>query len=244
MDNLTSKVALVTGGSRGLGREIALGLANEGCDVAVHFNADKQSADAVVDEIKAKGRRAVAIGADLSDPARAAELVRMVGASLGSIDVLVNNAGINPSRTIDQVSGQDWERSLQVNLSPAFHTTQTALPEMRRRKWGRLIFISSIAAQTGGIIGPHYAASKAGLIGLAHYYANALAKEGITANVLAPALIETDMITNNPAIKPTLIPVGRFGQPDEVASVAVNLARNGYITGQTININGGWYMSS
>ncbi|KKB61040.1 hypothetical protein WM40_25585, partial [Robbsia andropogonis] len=128
-------------------------------------------------------------------------------------------------------------------LSSAFHLIQAVLPEMRAQKWGRLILTSSVAAQIGGVIGPHYAASKAGMLGLAHYYAAVLAKEGITANVIAPALIETDMIKNNPAIKPTLIPVGRFGVPDEVSSVALMLAGNGYITGQTININGGWYMS-
>lgn len=244
MDKLISKVALVTGGSRGIGRAIALGLADAGCDVAVHFNADKVSADAVVDEIVRKGRNAVAIGADLSARERAAELVRATADILGSLDVLISNAGINPARSIDLVSEDDWDDSLRINLSAAFHLTQAALPAMRQRKWGRLIYVSSVAAQIGGVIGPHYAASKAGLIGLAHYYASSLAQEGITANVLAPALIETDMIKNNAAIKPTLIPVGRFGQPSEVASLAVDLASNGYVTGQTININGGWHMSS
>ena len=114
---------------------------------------------------------------------------------------------------------------------------------MRARQWGRIIMLSSIAAQTGGVIGPHYAASKAGLIGLMHSYANLLAKEGITANAIAPALIETDMIKGNEAIKPTLIPLGRFGKAGEVASVAALLAMNGYVTGQTISVNGGWHMS-
>ena len=114
---------------------------------------------------------------------------------------------------------------------------------MRERKWGRLIYMSSVAAQIGGVIGPHYAASKAGLIGLMHGYASQLAKEGITANAIAPALIETDMLKGNDAITPDKIPLGRFGQPDEVSSVAVMLAGNGYVTGQTINVNGGWYMS-
>jgi len=114
---------------------------------------------------------------------------------------------------------------------------------LRARAWGRIIFISSIAAQTGRVVGPHYAASKAGLIGLAHSYANLLAKEGITANVIAPVLIATEMIAGVDSIKRSLLPVGRFGQPDEVSSVAVALASNGFITGQTINVNGGWYMS-
>ena len=114
---------------------------------------------------------------------------------------------------------------------------------MRASKWGRIINVSSVAAQLGGVVGPHYAASKAGMHGMTHAYAAMLAKEGITANAIAPALIETAMITNNPKAKPDLIPVGRFGAADEVAAVAVMLARNGYITGQTINVNGGWYMS-
>lgn len=244
MDKLSSKVALVTGASRGIGREIALGLAVEGCDIAIHYNSDRESAEAVVGQIKQLGRKAVAIGADLSETSEAVKLAQDAASVLGPVGILVSNAGINPARPIDQITAEDWDRSMQVNLSAAFHISQAVLPGMREAKWGRLIYMSSVAAQIGGVIGPHYAASKAGLIGLAHYYASALAKEGITANVVAPALIETDMIKNNPAIKPTLIPIGRFGQPDEVSSVAVNLAQNGYITGQTININGGWYMSS
>ena len=114
---------------------------------------------------------------------------------------------------------------------------------MRAAKWGRIINLSSVAAQTGGVIGPHYAASKAGIIGLTHSYAALLAKEGITVNAIAPALIETDMIRDNPRATPALIPVGRFGTVEEVADVVVTLATNGYITGQTINVNGGWYMS-
>jgi 3-oxoacyl-[acyl-carrier protein] reductase len=113
---------------------------------------------------------------------------------------------------------------------------------MRATQWGRIINLSSVAAQTGGVVGPHYAASKAGIMGLTHSYAHLLAKEGITVNCIAPALIETEMVTSNPNAKPDLIPVGRFGTVEETADVAVMLARNGYITGQTINVNGGWYM--
>jgi 3-oxoacyl-[acyl-carrier protein] reductase len=114
---------------------------------------------------------------------------------------------------------------------------------MRARRWGRIINLSSVAAQVGGVVGPHYAASKAGLLGLTHSYAALLAKEGITANAIAPALILTEMVTSNLKARPDLIPVGRFGDPEEVAEVALALARNGYITGQTINLNGGWVMS-
>ena len=114
---------------------------------------------------------------------------------------------------------------------------------MRARRWGRIINLSSVAAQTGGVVGPHYAASKAALHGLTHAYASLLAKEGITANVIAPALIETEMVTSNARARPDLIPVGRFGTAEEVADAAVMAATNAYVTGQTINVHGGWYMS-
>jgi 3-oxoacyl-[acyl-carrier protein] reductase len=166
-----------------------------------------------------------------------------VEAELGAVEILINNAGINPSQALESIGTQEWERVLRTNLTSAFLVSQAVLPGMRARRWGRLIMISSVAAQTGGIIGPHYAASKAGMIGLMHSYANLLATEGITANAIAPALIETDMIRGNPKIKPQILPVGRFGLAEEVALAAVMLARNGYITGQTINVNGGWYMS-
>ena len=123
-----------------------------------------------------------------------------------------------------------------------FLVTQAMLPKMRAAQWGRIINLSSVAAQTGGVVGPHYAASKAGILGLTHSYAHLLAKEGITVNAIAPALIETEMVTNNPNARPDLIPVGRFGTVEETAGVAVTLAQNGYITGQTINVTG-WYMT-
>ena len=243
MDDLNGRVALVTGASRGIGRDTALALAAAGCSVAVAYNKDQAGAQAVVGEIKESGQQAVALAGDVAKPDAAAALVRDTESQLGPIGILVNNAGINPVKPLDQITAGDWDEMIRVNLSSAFYVTQAALPGLRARKWGRIIIMSSIAAQTGGVIGPHYAASKAGLIGLAHSYAAMLAKEGITSNVIAPALIETDMIKDNPAIKPTLIPIGRFGTVDEVSSIAVMLAGNGYITGQTINVNGGWYMS-
>jgi 3-oxoacyl-[acyl-carrier protein] reductase len=128
-------------------------------------------------------------------------------------------------------------------LKSCFLLTQAAIPAMRARRWGRIINLSSVAAQIGGVVGPHYAASKAGMLGLTRLYARQLAGEGITVNAIAPALVETDMVTSNLNARPDLIPVGRFGLPGEVADVVVMLARNGYITGQTINVNGGWYLT-
>jgi 3-oxoacyl-[acyl-carrier protein] reductase len=240
---LTGKIALVTGGSRGIGRAAAVALAKAGADVAVNFNHREAEAKAVCVELEAVGRRALALKADASKAVEVARLVETVEKGLGSIDILVNNAGISRPQPLSEITEQDWDDILTVNLKSMFLVTQAVLPGMRHRKWGRIIYLSSVAAQLGGVIGPHYAASKAGAIGLTHSYAALLAKEGITANAIAPALIETEMITSNPKARPDLIPVGRFGTIEEVADVVVMLASNGYITGQTISVNGGWYMT-
>jgi 3-oxoacyl-[acyl-carrier protein] reductase len=155
----------------------------------------------------------------------------------------VNNAGIARPQPIEEITERDWDDVIAANLKSCFLVTQAVLPQMRARKWGRIINLSSVAAQVGGVVGPHYAASKAGMHGLTHFYAQRLAKEGITVNAIAPALIETEMVAANPNARPDRIPVGRFGLPGEVADIAVMLAHNAYITGQTINVNGGWYMS-
>ena len=162
---------------------------------------------------------------------------------LGPIGILVNNAGIARPEPVEEITEQSWDQVLAVNLKSQFLLIQAVLPAMRTQRWGRIINLSSTAAQIGGIVGPHYAASKAGILGLTHFYAVLLAKEGITVNAIAPALISTEMVTDNPKAKPELIPIGRFGTAEEVANAAVMLARNGYITGQTINVNGGLYMS-
>jgi 3-oxoacyl-[acyl-carrier protein] reductase len=159
------------------------------------------------------------------------------------VEVLVNNAGITRPQAPEAITEQDWDEVLAVNLKSVFLVTEAVLPGMRARRWGRVINLSSGAAQTGGVVGPHYAASKAGIMGLTHAYASLLATEGITVNAIAPALIATEMVTTNPKARPDLIPVGRFGSVEEVAEVAVLLAQNGYVTGQTINVNGGWYLS-
>jgi len=164
-------------------------------------------------------------------------------AELGLVTILVNNAAIARPQPLEEITEQDWDELITVNLKSVFLVTQAVLPNMRARRWGRIINLSSVAAQLGGVVGPHYAASKAGIIGLTHSYACLLAKEGVTVNAIAPALIATEMVTSNPKATPERIPVGRFGSVEEVAEVAVMLARNGYVTGQTINVNGGWYMS-
>jgi 3-oxoacyl-[acyl-carrier protein] reductase len=240
---LQDKVALVTGGSRGIGRATALALAKAGARVAVNYKTRAADAEAVCAEIRSQGGPAVAVQADVSIAAEVAEMVRQVESQLGPVGILVNNAGISRLQPFDQIGERDWDEVLAVNLKSVFLVTQAVLPGMREKRWGRIINLSSVAAQTGGVIGPHYAASKAGIHGLTHSYASLLAKEGITVNAIAPALIETEMMRDNPRATPALIPVGRFGTVDEVADVVVMLAANGYVTGQTINVNGGWYMS-
>jgi 3-oxoacyl-[acyl-carrier protein] reductase len=245
LDDLTGKVALVTGGNRGIGRAIAVALSEAGADVAVNYRTHQDEADEVCREIERRwpGRRSVTVQADVARGSDVMRLAASVEASLGPVAILVNNAGVSKPAALDQLGEELWAATIATNLTSAFLVTQAVLPRMRESRWGRIINVSSVAAQLGGVVGPHYAASKAGMHGMTHAYAALLAKEGITANAIAPALIETAMIANNPKAKPDLIPVGRFGAADEVAAVAVMLARNGYITGQTINVNGGWYMS-
>lgn len=243
MDEIRNKVALVTGASRGIGREAALALSRAGCRVVINYRHSSASAEALAEQIALEGNRAIALAADVSRHHEVRQLITEVGERFGDVDILVNNAGINPVQNWKEISADDWNSVLLTNLSSSFFMSQAVLPAMQRKGWGRVIMMSSVAAQTGGVIGPHYAASKAGQIGLMHSYANLLAGCGITINAVAPALIETDMIKNNDTIKPDLIPVGRFGQPDEVVDAIMMLVRNGYINGQTINVNGGWYMS-
>lgn len=238
-----NRIALVTGASRGLGRAIALALAARGVHVAVNFQHQESAAADVCNAIRDLGPRAVAIQADVSYASDVDRLVSAVERDLGPVDILVNNAGISQLKPFDELSEDDWDELLRVNLKSAFLVTRRVLPAMRQQRWGRLIHLSSVAAQLGGVIGPHYAASKAGLIGLAHSYAALLAKEGITSNAIAPALIETDMILTNPNASPSRLPVGFFGSPDEIGRAAVLLAESDFLTGQTISINGGWYMT-
>jgi 3-oxoacyl-[acyl-carrier protein] reductase len=243
MNDLKSRVALVTGASRGIGAGIAVALATAGADVAINYREQGVAAQSVCAEIASLGQKAIALQADVS---RAEEITRMVlevEASLGKDDILVNNAAIAQPRPFEEITESEWDEILRVNLKSVFLVTQAVIAGMRKRKWGRIINLSSVAAQTGGAVGAHYAASKAGIIGLTHSCASSFIKDGITVNAIAPALIETDMVTSNPNASPRLIPMGHFGKVDDVASIAVMLAGNEYITGQTISVNGGWYMT-
>jgi 3-oxoacyl-[acyl-carrier protein] reductase len=243
MSQLLNHIALVTGASRGIGRSIAIALATAGADIAVNYRKQQAAAAEVCCEIQRLGRRAIPVQADVSLSLDVERLVSFVERGLGPVDILVNNAGITQVKHFAELNERDWDEMLRVNLKSAFLVTNRVLPGMRQRRWGRIINLSSVAAQTGGVIGPHYAASKAGLIGLTHSYAALLAKEGITANAIAPALIATDMVASNPNASPDRLPVGFFGSPDEIGRVAALLAESDFITGQTIGVNGGWYMT-
>jgi 3-oxoacyl-[acyl-carrier protein] reductase len=243
MNNLQNRVALVTGGSRGIGAGIAIALARAGADVAINYRERTESAEQVCAEIRSLGRRAISVQADVSIAMDVRRMTEKVERELGAVDVLVNNAGVAVPCRLEDITETEWDMVLSVNLKSAFLVTQAVVPGMRDRKWGRIINLSSVAAQTGGAVGAHYASSKAALIGFTHSCAAAFVKEGITANAIAPALIETEMVTANLNAKPTLIPMGHFGSVDDVASIAVMLATNEYMTGQTISVNGGWYMT-
>ena len=240
MVDLHGRIALVTGGSRGIGRATAVALARYGADVAVNYRSQKKEAQVTVQQITAEGRRALEVQADVSRSAEVADMVAKIEKGLGPVDILVNNAGIAIQQKIEETREADWDEVLKVNLKSVFLVTQAVLPAMRRRGWGRIINISSGAAQTGGMVGVHYTASKAGIEGLTKAYAVRLVKEGITVNVIAPALIETDMMPSTESTR-KMIPLGRLGQPEEVAEAIVFLVGNAYMTGQTIHLTGGLY---
>ena len=241
---LDGRVALVTGGGRGIGKAIALALAAAGCDVAVNYVSREADARTTAEAITAMGRRSLVAKGDVSISGDVTALVAAVESGLGPVDILVNNAGRAMFESIEQMSEASWNAIMQVNLSSVFLMTQAVLPGMRARKWGRIINLTSVAGQAGSVMAVHYSAAKAGVIAATKSYARLLAKEGVTVNAISPALIGTEMVASNPHVKPDMIPVGRFGSVEECADVAVLLAGNAYITGQTIGVNGGMYLGS
>lgn len=243
MKDLKNRVALITGGSRGIGAAIAIALARAGADIAVNYRERADAAKSVCNEITQTGLKAIALQADVSVAADVKRMIKEVETHLGGIDILVNNAAIARPRKLEEITEVEWDEMLTVNLKSVFLVTQAVIGHMQEKKWGRIINLSSVAVQTGGAVGAHYAASKAGIIGLTHWCAAAFVRDGITVNAIAPALVETDMVTSNPNASPSLIPMGHFGSVEDVASVAVMLAMNEYITGQTLSVNGGWYMT-
>jgi acetoacetyl-CoA reductase len=247
MGKLDNKIALVTGGSRGIGKAISLALAKEGAKIALNYHSSANAAQAVADEIKAMGSDAFIAQADVSDGAAARDLVKQVVDHFGTIDILVNNAGITRDMFFKKLTDDAWHEVIKTNLDSVYYVTSAALPTMQEKNYGRIIGISSFVGQKGNLAQTNYAASKAGLIGFTKSAALELARNNITVNVVAPGFIGTDMVLSiREDVQQKLIsqvPLGRFGTPEEVAKAVVFLAADGdYITGQQINVNGGIYM--
>jgi 3-oxoacyl-[acyl-carrier protein] reductase len=237
-DDLRGRIALVTGASRGIGAAIATELAHAGAAVAINYRESARKADELANGFAQAGHRAMAVGCDVSKADDVARMVRQVEAELGQVDILVNNAGIALRRSIDDLSEDDFDRTIAVNLKSAFLCMKAVLPGMQSTGWGRIVNITSGAARGAGTIGPHYNASKAGMEGLARGYAARLAASGITVNNVAPSLIETDMMEGQAQLV-ARIPMGRFGKPEEVAKAVMMLIANPYMTGQTVAMSGG-----
>jgi 3-oxoacyl-[acyl-carrier protein] reductase len=241
MPELNNRVALVTGASRGIGKAIALALAKAGAAVAVNYRERGEEAAAVVAAIRQGGGRAAAIAADVASSAAVQRMVGEAEDRLGPIDILVNNAGMAAARGLDDITEADFDQALAVNLKSAFLCTQAVLPDMRARRWGRIVNISSIGARVGaGSVSVAYGAAKAGVEGLTRAYALRLAPEGVTVNAIAPGLIDTEM--GAPLIAAGVgarIPVGRVGTGDDIAEAVLFLVADAFVTGQTLAVNGG-----
>jgi 3-oxoacyl-[acyl-carrier protein] reductase len=238
--DLTGRTALITGASHGIGRAIATRLAADGVGVAIGYRGGQAEAEQLADAILAGGGQAVPVGGDVSDPAALAQMIAQAEAALGPLDILVSNAGRMRRHDLAALTVEEWDLTLAEHLRAAFLLTQRLVPGMRERGWGRILFVSSLSAFNGGFVGPHYAAAKAGQIGLMHSLAGTLAPHGVTVNTIAPALIATDGVpaSSRPELTQA-IPVGRRGQPEEVADLALAIIRNAYLTAQTILIDGG-----
>lgn len=237
--DFTGRVALVTGGSGGIGAALCRQLASQGAAVAVGYGQQVKSAEDIAADIESTGGRAGAFGADLADPDAPGRLIDDVEAVLGPVDLLVANHGTARPVDYEDLDADRMDRTLAINLRAPFLLARRVLPGMRRRGFGRILFISSVAAFRGGIVGPDYAASKAGLHAVAHFLAGRVAADGVTVNALAPGLIDTPMIPGDRDELVRGIPVGRFGRPEEVADLALAIMRNAYVTSKVFSLDGG-----
>lgn len=248
MGDLNGKISLVTGGSRGIGRAIALALAEQGADVAVNYASNSAAAAEVVKQIGAMGRKAKAYACDVGKTEQIHTMIEQITKDLGPIQVLVNNAGITRDRSFAKMTADQWKEVIDTNLTGQAMVTHAVLPAMSNTNWGRIIFISSVVGQMGNFGQSNYAAAKAGLVALAKSLARELARKNITVNCVAPGYIETDMTAAVPpeaieAVKKST-PLGRLGKPEEIAHAVAFLAspKAAYITGETLSVNGGMHM--
>lgn len=245
MGALDGRVALVTGGARGIGRATALALAREGAAVAVNFNKSAAAAGEVAAEVIEIGSRVLAVKGDVAEPGAVLEMFGEVERDLGPVDILVANAGVTRDGLAVRMSVENWDEVVNTNLRGAFLCAKSALRHMMKSRWGRIVFVSSVAAIMGNPGQANYAASKAGLIGLAKSLDREIAGRGITVNVVAPGFIETDMTASlDESLRERLleqIPVGRFGEADEVASAVTYLCspESAYICGAVVPVDGG-----
>ena len=251
MFDLTGKVALVTGGSRGLGRAIALALAQQGADVAVNYRGNAEAATEVVTQIRGIGRSAIAIQGDTSTGRESCEaIVKAAIDEFGKVDILVNNAGITRDNLLMRMDAEEWESVIDTNLSGPFWMTRAIARPMLKARSGRIINMSSVAGRMGNVGQANYASAKAGLIGLTKSVARELASRGITCNAIAPGLIETELTADIPAAARDFVinstPLGYIGSVDDVAAAAVYFAsdESRYITGQVLGVDGGMMMGS
>ena len=247
MAELKNKVAIVTGGSRGIGAAISEELAKNGVNVVINYNSNSEAADKKVAELKELGVDAYAVQADVSKSEDAKKLVEAAIEKFGQLDILVNNAGITRDSTFKKLSEEDWRQVIDVNLNSVYNTTSIALPHLTEAEAGRIINISSIIGQFGGFGQTNYAAAKAGLIGFTKSLALETAKTNLTVNAICPGYIGTEMVAAIPEKVLdgiiSKVPQKRLGKPEEIAKGVVFLCKDGdYITGQQLNINGGIYM--
>ncbi|WP_336990096.1 3-oxoacyl-[acyl-carrier-protein] reductase [Bacillus infantis] len=245
---LEGKSAIVTGASRGIGREIALELARQGANVTVNYSGSEAKANETVEEIKALGRDAFAVKADVSDSEAVAAMMKETIEKFGSIDILVNNAGITRDNLLMRMKEEEWDEVISINLKGVFLCTKAATRQMMKQRSGRIINVSSIVGVSGNPGQANYVAAKAGVIGLTKTSAKELATRGITVNAIAPGFISTDMTDKlNEEVKEQMlsgIPLGRLGEPSDIAKVALFLASEDsrYMTGQTLHVDGGMVM--
>ncbi|MBO0959147.1 3-oxoacyl-[acyl-carrier-protein] reductase [Neobacillus sp. MM2021_6] len=246
--NLIGKAVLVTGASRGIGREIALELARQGANVAVNFSGSEASANEVVDEIKALGREAFTVKCNVGNTEEVTEMVKAVIEQFGKLDILVNNAGITRDNLLMRMKEQEWDDVLNINLKGVFLCTKAVTRQMMKQRVGRIINIASIVGVSGNPGQANYVAAKAGVIGLTKTTAKELASRNITVNAIAPGFITTDMTDKLPEdVKAEMlkqIPLARLGEPKDIAKMTAFLASDdaSYITGQTLHIDGGMVM--